>query len=94
MYTQRGITIFNRRIDADRRELYYPTAIKDASFAVSVGTDSGSPGVYSDNLTYRVRIPIYAETQAVRQYLPEKHTGLWLMRMQSGTGLCRMGTSY
>lgn len=32
MYVQTAITVFNKRLGADRREVYFPTCIRSASF--------------------------------------------------------------
>lgn len=71
MYVQTPITVFNRRLSADRRELYHPTCIRSASFLESKGSGHSTDGAHSQALAYKLRIPISAKIQAGRTYVPE-----------------------
>lgn len=70
MLVQTAVTIFNRRLGADRREQYFPTCILDASYLEAKGSVQSS-GVRSEKLTYRLRIPAGARTQDGRSYMGE-----------------------
>lgn len=69
MYVQTAITLFNRRIGADRREIFFPTCIRSASFSESLNTRH-SDGVHAEAFSYKLRIPASAEIQNGRIYLP------------------------
>jgi len=69
------ITIFNTRIDKKtRRELYVPTTITGVSFYdVQNSTISARMGesARSEDLSYKIRIPLTAKIQDSKTYLPE-----------------------
>lgn len=71
MYVQTTITVFNKRLGDDRREVYFPTVISGASYQEAKGS-SQSGGVRSESLSYKLRIPINAKMQNDRTYAPEK----------------------
>lgn len=68
MYVQTAITLFNKRISDDRREVYYPTRLSSASYLESLGSSS-SEGKHTENLSYKMRIPVYARAQEDRAYV-------------------------
>lgn len=76
MYVQTTITVFNKRLGDDRREVYFPAVISGASYHENKGTRSASSGTSagarSESLSYKLRIPINAEVQDGRTYAPEK----------------------
>lgn len=72
MYVQTAITLFNKRLSADRREVYHPTCISGASFYESRSSSRSGDGAHSESLTYKIRIPIDAEIQDGRSYVNEK----------------------
>lgn len=71
MYVQTAITLFNKRLSTDRREVYIPTCITGASFFESRGSGHSTDGIHSESITYKLRIPIDAKVQADRTYLSE-----------------------
>ena len=64
MYVQTAITVFNKRLGADRREVYFPTCIRSASFLENRSSGHSTDGAHSQSLAYKLRIP-----------LPVDHTG-------------------
>lgn len=71
MYVQTAITLFNKRLSADRREVYFPTTISGASFFESRSSSHSTDGTHSESLTYKLRIPIDATVQDGKTYLSE-----------------------
>ena len=72
MYVQTAITIFNKRLSTDRREVYFPTYIDGASFYEAKNSEHSTDGVHSEQLSYKLRIPIDAKIQGARTYVGEK----------------------
>lgn len=72
MYVQTAITLFNKRLSNDRREVYFPTCISGASFFESRSSSHSTDGARSESLTYKLRIPIDATIQDGKTYLSEK----------------------
>ncbi len=72
MYVQTAITIFNKRLSTDRREVYFLTRISGASYLESKGSGQSSDGVHSEQMTYKLRIPVDAKVQDARTYVGEK----------------------
>lgn len=70
MITEGAITIYNRRLGDDRRDVYIATKISEASFAESRGSIRKT-GDTAEALDYMIRIPITAAAQDGRQYAPE-----------------------
>lgn len=70
MTTQGPITIYNRRLGQDRRDVYIPTRISAASYAEKMGS-SHSDGATSEALTYKLRIPAYVQTTGGRPFVRE-----------------------
>lgn len=71
MYVQTAITVFNKRLSADRREVYFPTCIRSASFLENKSSGHSTDGAHSQSLTYKLRIPLGAKIQDDRSYIPE-----------------------
>lgn len=71
MYVQTPITVFNRRVGADRREVYFPTCIRSASFLESIGSGHSTDGSHSQQLAYKLRIPADAKIQSGKTYIQE-----------------------
>lgn len=72
MYVQMAITLFNKRLSVDRREVYYPTCISGASFYEAKSFSRSGDGARSESLIYKLRIPIDAKVQNDRPYVSEK----------------------
>lgn len=70
MTTQGPITIYNKRLGTDRRDVYYPTRIGAASYAEKMGS-LHSDGSTEESVSYKLRIPADAEIEASRLYSPE-----------------------
>ena len=70
MYVQTAITIFNKRLGADRREVYFPTCIRSASFLENKSSGHSTDGAHSQSLAYKLRIPLGAKIQDGRSYVP------------------------
>lgn len=71
MYVQKVIVVFNRRLGADRRELYHPTRISSASYYESRSSSHSTDGAHQESLAYKLRIPIDASIQDGRTYVSE-----------------------
>ncbi len=72
------VTVFNGRTDKEtRRKKYIPTVITGVSYAEAKGATVANNGVWSDNVQYKIRIPMKAAVQDGRMYMPEPvYTGL------------------
>ena len=70
MYVQTAITVFNKRLSADRREVYFPTCIRSASFLENKSSGHSTDGAHSQSLAYKLRIPLGAKIQDDRSYVP------------------------
>lgn len=67
----RTMTLFNLRQDKDaRREVYVPTNIIGVAFS-EIDSGSYSGGIRSEELSCKIRIPIGANIEGDRKYLPE-----------------------
>lgn len=66
-----AVTVFNGRTDKkERRKIFIPTVIRDVSYAEAKGSTVTNNGVWSDDVQYKIRVPITAEVQDKRTYLP------------------------
>lgn len=72
MYVQVTITVFNKRLSADRREVYFPTCISGASYYESKSSGHSTDGAHAESLTYKLRIPIDAKVQNDRIHANER----------------------
>lgn len=67
-----AVTVFNGRTDKEtRRTKYIPTVIRGVSYQESKGSTVTNSGVWSNDVQYKFRIPLNAETGG-RSYLPER----------------------
>lgn len=71
MYVQTAITVFNKRLSADRREVYFPTCIRSASLQESIGSSRSTDGAHAQALAYKLRIPVSAKVQDGKTYISE-----------------------
>lgn len=85
MTTQGQITVYNKRLGPDRRDVYVPTRISAASYAESRGSIHKAKDT-EETLDYMLRIPISASVQDGRKYVPEDVykraddvTGMWTL---------------
>lgn len=68
-----AVTVFNGRTDkAGRRKIYIPTVIYGISYAEAKGSAVADNGVWSADVQYKIRIPLAAQVQDNRAYLPEQ----------------------
>jgi len=65
------ITIFNVRVDADRLEAFTQTNINGVSLYAAYGTN-GDGGQRKEKLTFKIRIPISADIEEGKSYVPEE----------------------
>ena len=72
MYVQVTITVFNKRLSVDRREVYFPTCISGASYYESKSSGHSTDGAHAESLTYKLRIPIDAKVQNDRIHANER----------------------
>lgn len=71
MTTNEDITIFNLRLDkAKRLEVFVPTTISGVSFYETASSNT-SDGNRTENLDYKIRIPIGANFEDDRTYVSE-----------------------
>lgn len=71
MTVQTKITLFNRRLGADRREVYFPTSIDSASFMESRSSSQSTDGTHSQSPSFKLRIPVSAVIQDSKTYIAE-----------------------
>ena len=65
------VTIFNGRADTrERRRKYIPTVIRGVSYVESKGSTVADNGVWSPDVQYKIRVPLSAEMQEHRAYVP------------------------
>lgn len=71
MITNRdAVTVFNGRTDtATRRKFFIPTVIKGVSYVEGKGSKVADNGVWSDDVQYKIRVPLTAEFQNDREYM-------------------------
>lgn len=66
-----AVTVFNGRTDQkERRKIFIPTVIRDVSYAEAKGSTVANNGVWSDDVQYKIRVPVTAEVQDKRMYMP------------------------
>lgn len=71
MYVNVAITVFNKRLSEDRREVYFPTSISGASYLEAKSSGHSTDGAHAESITYKLRIPQSAAVQDVRSYVDE-----------------------
>lgn len=70
MITNTDITIFNKRVDADRREVFIPTTISGV-FWRDVRYMKSDEGRHTSNAKFIIRIPYDARVENNRKYISE-----------------------
>lgn len=71
MYVNVAITIFNKHLSSDRREVYLPTNISGASYLEAKSSGHSTDGSHAESLSYKLRIPLGATVQSGRNYVDE-----------------------
>lgn len=67
-----AMTVFNGRTDkGTRRKVFIPTVIRDISYVEGKGSKVANNGVWSDDVQYKMRIPMTAGIQDERVYVPD-----------------------
>lgn len=65
-----AVTVFNGRADKEtRRKIYIPTVIKGVSYVEGKGSRVADNGVWSDDVQYKIRVPLIAVIQDNREYM-------------------------
>ena len=65
-----AVTVFNGRTDkATRRKIYIPTVIRGVSYVEGKGSKVADNGVWSDDVQYKIRVPLIAVVQDNRKYM-------------------------
>ncbi len=65
-----AVTVFNGRTNkATRRKIYIPTVIKGVSYVEGKGSKVADNGVWSDDVQYKIRVPLIAAVQDNREYM-------------------------
>lgn len=65
-----AVTVFNGRLDKEtKRVKYIPTLIRNVSYVEAKGATVANNGVWSDNVQYKIRVPLIAVVQDGRQYI-------------------------
>ena len=65
-----AVTVFNGRTDkATRRKIYIPTVIRGVSYVEGKESKVADNGVWSDDVQYKIRVPLIAVVQDNREYM-------------------------
>lgn len=65
-----AVTVFNGRTDkATRRKIYIPTVIRGVSYVEGKGSKVADNGVWSEDVQYKIRVPLIAVVQDNRGYM-------------------------
>ena len=65
-----AVTVFNGRRDkATRRKIYIPTVIRGVSYMEAKGAAVTNNGVWSEEVQYKIRVPLAAGIQDGRGYM-------------------------
>ena len=65
-----AVTIFNGRTEKDtRRKIFIPTVINGVSYVEGKGSKVADNGVWSDDVQYKIRVPLIAVVQDGREYM-------------------------
>ena len=68
----KAVTVFNGRTEKEtRRKQYIPTVIYGVSYVEAKGSTVTNNGVWSDDVQYKIRIPLSAVVQDGREFIPE-----------------------
>lgn len=66
----KAVTVFNGRLDKEtRRKIYIPTVIRGVSYVEAKGATVTNNGVWSDDVQYKIRVPLAAAVQDGRKYM-------------------------
>lgn len=71
MNVQMKITVFNRRLGSNRRDMYFPCFIASVSYFEAKSSSHDTDGNRSESLNYKLRIPYNAIIQDDRSYIGE-----------------------
>ena len=67
-----AVTVFNGMTDKEtRRKVFIPTVIRNVSCVEGKGSTVAGKGVWSDDIRYKIRVPVTSEVQADRVYIPD-----------------------
>lgn len=65
-----AVTVFNARLDrGTRRKIFIPTVIRGVSYVEGKGSKVADNGVWSDDVQYKIRVPLIAAVQDNRKYM-------------------------
>lgn len=65
-----AVTVFNGRLDKEtRRKVFVPTVIRGVSYVEAKGATVSNNGVWSDDVQYKIRVPLTATVQDDRKYM-------------------------
>lgn len=65
-----AVTIFNGRTEKDtHRKIFIPTVINGVSYVEGKGSKVADNGVWSDDVQYKIRVPLIAVVQNGREYV-------------------------
>lgn len=65
-----AVTVFNGRVDKEtRRKIYISTVIRGVSYVEGKGSRVADNGVWSDDVQYKIRVPLIAVIQDNREYM-------------------------
>lgn len=65
-----AVTVFNGRLDKEtRRKVFVPTVIRGVSYVEAKGATVSNNGVWSDDVQYKIRVPLTATVQGDREYM-------------------------
>ena len=65
-----AVTVFNGRLDkGTRRKICIPTVIRGVSYVEGKGSTVANNGVWSDDVQYKIRVPLIAVVQDNREYM-------------------------
>ena len=66
----KAVTVFNGRTEKEtRRKQYIPTVIYGVSYVEAKGSTVTNNGVWSDDVQYKIRVPLIAVVQDNRKYM-------------------------
>lgn len=65
-----AVTVFNGRTGKEaRRKIYIPTVLRGVSYVEGKGSKVADNGVWSDDVQYKIRVPLIAVVQDNREYM-------------------------
>lgn len=65
-----AVTVFNGRTDKEkRRKIYIPTVIRGVSYVEGKGSKVADNGVWSEDVQYKIRVPLNAVVKDKREYM-------------------------